>query len=284
MTAASPPSPTREDPIRKTYFRQVETAEATSTVVFYAGAVLSFMPLIVDKSHATLNAIAITLFVLAALGQTLLGAITRHYLLPRAETARRKDFVSNAFGFNLTHERTIGYYNNSETEPFKRMALLTLENLHATKNILRKMAPAARAKVALYAMAWVALVVWRRTPIDWVVAAAQVVLAEDIIARWLRLERALSRADDLYEHTYQLFQSQAAPDRIQAYALAAFVEYEASKSSNAILQPTKLFEDLNPSLSSEWERIRSGLVSSPAVPLPESHGDARGVASPLSHK
>lgn len=286
MTTSSIASPGREDPIQKRYYDQAEVAETASAVLFYVSAVLSFMLLIVDKTHATFNSIAITLFVLAALGQTLLGVITRHYLLSRAETARRQDFLSNAFGFNLTHERTVGYYNNSETEPFARMALLTLENLHFTRNILRRMAPAARAKVGIYGVAWIAFVVWRATPIDWIVTAAQVVLAEDILARWVRLERALSRADDLYDRTYQLFQSQAAPDKIRAYALAAFGEYEASKSSNAILQPTKLFEALNPSLSSEWERIRGGLLASlPVGSLPASReSDVHRLSSPSSSK
>ena len=43
------------------------------------------------------------------------------------------------------------------------------------------MAPVVRAKAFIYLVIWIAVVVWRETPPDWIVTAAQVLFSEEII-------------------------------------------------------------------------------------------------------
>lgn len=252
--------PTRDDPIRKNYFRPLEIAEAASGWLFYLGALASFAPLLIDQTaHPKMYVGALGIFVLIVVSMFITGIATRLYFFPRAEDARRKEFLSNTFGFDLIHHRTMGYYNNNETEPHKRMGLSVLENLFFTKAILREMAPVVRAKAFIYLVIWIAVVVWRETPPDWIVTAAQVLFSEEIIARWLRLEWARSRAERIYDATYRLFQSSPDPNKLYAYAVDAFGDYETGKALGGILLSQKVFDRLNTTLADEWAAVKQGL-------------------------
>lgn len=251
---------TRDDPIRKNYFRPLEIAESASGWLFYLGALASFAPLLIDQAaHSKLYTGALGIFVLIVVSMFITGIATRLYFFPRAEDARRKEFLSNTFGFDLIHQRTMGYYNNNETDPHKRMGLSVLENLFFTKSILREMAPVVRAKAFIYLVIWIAVVVWRETPLDWIVTAAQVLFSEEIIARWIRLEWARGRAERIYDATYRLFQSNPDPNKLRAYAVDAFGDYETGKALGGILLSQKVFDRLNTTLADEWTVVKQGL-------------------------
>jgi hypothetical protein len=120
-----------------------------------------------------------------------------------------------------------------------------------TKAILRKMAPASRAKAFIYLIAWLAILLWRDTPLDWIATAAHVLFSEEIFARWLRLEWARSRSERIYDATHRLFQSNPAEDRRSAYAVDAFGDYETGKALGGILLSQRIFDRLNPTLTAE---------------------------------
>jgi len=253
-------TPPRKDPIRTTYFRPLEIIEAVSGWFFYLGAVASLAPLLIDKTtYPKLYSGALGVFVLTVIVIFVTGNATRLYFSPRAEDARRKDFLSNTFGFDLIHQRTTGYYNNQESNIYKRMCLSVLENLFFTKAILREMAPIARAKAFIYLGAWLIVVIWREMPLDWIATAAQVLFGEEILTRWLRLEWSRSRAERIYDATHRLLQSNSDPNRLPAYAVEAFGDYEAGKALGGILLSQKIFDHLNPTLTLEWERVKLGL-------------------------
>ncbi|MFZ6814928.1 hypothetical protein ACO0K3_10710 [Undibacterium sp. Rencai35W] len=251
----------RQDPIRENYYRPLEIADDFSDWAFYAGAILSIVILVVEKvTHPTLYQWLQIAFVLIVVGFFLTGIVTRLYFFPRAEDARRSEFLSNVFGVELTYERTQGYYNNDETDPYKRLSLCVLENSFFSKSILRKMVARERIKVAVYFFLFLVVILWRETPGDWLVASAQVLFSEVIFSKWLRLEWLRNRAENIYQSTYQLIQSQPKADRLQVYALDAFGRYETGKTLCSILQSKDFFEQLNPTLTAEWERVKQGLI------------------------
>lgn len=256
---ANSTQPNRDDPIRRNYFRPLEVAESISGWLFYLGAAISFAPLVINQiNHPKLYSGALVAFSTIVVMIFIAGNATRLYFFPRAEDARRKEFISNTFGFDLIHHRTTGYYNNDETDPQRRMGLSVLENLFFTKTILRKMAPFARAKVLIYALAWLVVVLYRETPSDWIATAAQVIFSE-ILSRWLRLEWARARAERIYDASHRLFQSSPDPNRLFPYALEAFGEYETGKALGGILLSQSVFQKNNQVLSAEWELVKRGL-------------------------
>lgn len=250
----------RQDPIRDKYYRPLELAEIVSTWIFYVGAILSFATLSVDsKVHPDLYHGILTSFVLVIVVYFAIGVLSRYYLFPRAEDARRKEFLSSVYGVELIHQRTVGYYNNNEKDVNKKLLLTVLENSFFSKSILRSMLIRERVRLLCYVVFLSGAVVWRSTPLDWIVAGTQMLFSEEILTRWIRLEWLRIRAESIFDKTRLLVQSKPSAKVMQPMALQAFGEYECGKALGGILLSEKIFEKNNKSLTEDWQRVKQGL-------------------------
>lgn len=250
----------RSDPIRARYYEAVELADKFSDGLFYTGAILSIVSLLVEKqAHPNAYDFVMTAFAIAVIALFALGLVSRLYLTPWAEDKRRQDFFSSACGVGLTHEKTEGYYNNDFVEPIKRMAAQVLENSHFSKAIALRMARFERAKIAAYALAWLLCLLNRQTDLGIVVAASQAVFSEQVVSKWLRLEWLRIRFEKTYDDVYRLFQSRPTASKFNAMTLESLGMYETAKANGAVTLSSRLFRQLNDELSAEWERIKKEL-------------------------
>lgn len=250
----------REDPIRERYYRPWQMSETLSSALFCIAALLSLATLFVDKATFPIaNLVVLTAFAVAVVACFISGIANRLYFSPRAEEARRQEFLSNAFGIGLIHERTVGYYNNPETDPDRRLVLDVLENTFFSKAIIREMATGIRIRTILYFAVWVCSAIWRETPLDWVAAGAQVLFSEELVSKWIRLEWLRIKAESIYASTYKIFLSEPGTTRIRAFGTEAFGSYEAAKSVACVLLSETVFMKLNPELTSEWDRVLASL-------------------------
>jgi hypothetical protein len=253
--------PQRNDPIRGKYFKPLERADTVGDWLFVGAAVVSIIAVLIDKGDfpRAYNLIQ-GAFVVLVLGLFVAGQICRLYFAPRAEDKRREEFLSNALNVNLTHERTIGYYNNCETDPTRKVGLNILENTHFTKAIALEMVKRARLVSGSYFAIWLVLLLNRDTDLGLISAAAQAVFGEQIISRWLRLEWLRIRSEKIFRELHRAFLSNPAPHILGAQILEAFSTYEATKSGASIVLSTSIFDRLNPSLTQEWEDIKASLT------------------------
>ena len=260
---ANPPiqQPQRVDPIRKKYFRPLERADAVGDWLFVSAAVLSIIAVVVEKADFPRGYNLIQgAFVMLVLGLFVAGQVSRLYFAPRAEDKRREEFLSNALNVSLTHERTIGYYNNNETDPTRKIGLNVLENTLFTKAIALEMVKRERLVSGCYLILWLTLLFNRNTDLSLISAAAQAIFGEQIISRWLRLEWLRIRSENIFRELHRAFLSNPAPHVLGAQIMEAFSTYEATKSSASIVLSTSIFDDLNPSLTQEWEDIKVSLT------------------------
>jgi hypothetical protein len=247
----------RSDPIRARYYDAVELADKSSDWLFYVGATLSIVALLIEKqAHPIVYDWVLIFFAVAVVALFAIGLVSRLYLTPRAEDKRRQDFFSSAYGVSLTHEKTEGYYNNDFAEPIKRMAAQVLENSHFSMAIALRMAKFERAKVAAYALIWLICLLNRQTDLGIVVAASQAVFSEQVVSRWLRLEWLRMRFEKTYNDVYRLFHSRPAAPKFNAMTLDSLGMYETAKANGAITLSSRVFQQLNAELSIEWERIK----------------------------
>lgn len=250
----------RSDPIRTNYFDAVQQAENVSNWLFYVNAVLSFCTLLVDqKAHPDAYNLVLLLFSISVVAMFALGLILRLYLTPRAEDKRRQDFFSSACNVSLIHQQTDGYYNNDFRDPIKRMAAQVLENSLFSKEIALRMARLERRNVAIYALIWLVLLLNRRTDLGWIVAASQAIFSEQILSKWLRLEWLRVRLEKTFDDVFRLFQTKPPVAQFNAHALDALSMYETAKANAAITLSSEIFDDLNPTLSAEWEKVKAAL-------------------------
>jgi hypothetical protein len=250
----------RYDPIRLNYYAVVQNAEKASDWLFLAGALLSFSTLLIDqKKYPDGYDIILLVFGLSVVTLFALGIALRLYLIPRAEDKRRQDFFSSAWNVSLIHQQTDGFYNNDLKNPIKRMAAQVLENSLFTKEITLRMARHERVKASAYLLLWLALLHYRRTDLGWIVAASQAIFSEQILSKWLRLEWLRIRAEKTFEDVFRLFQTRPAVIQFNAHALDAVSMYESAKATAAITLSSKIFDELNSSLSIEWDKIKMTL-------------------------
>ena len=250
----------RSDPIRKRYFDAVEKADQASDLLFYLGAVLSLALLLIDKAtHPTAYDWTLIAFGLATAALFVIGLGSRLYWVPRAEDKRRQDFFTSACDVGLTHEQTDGYYNNDFTKPIERMAAQLLENSLFSKSITLHMARAERIKVIVYAGVWLVCLFNRQTDLGVAVAVTQAIFSEQVLSKSIRLEWLRMRFEKSYDEVYRLFQSRPKGEKFNAMTLDSLGMYETAKASGAVVLSSKVFEELNPTLSQEWDRIKAAL-------------------------
>lgn len=250
----------RFDPIRENYFDAVELADKVSGGLFYLCALLSFATLFVDQSvHPDAYDLILIAFVVSVFFLFITGLISRLYLMPRAEDKRHQDFFSNAFGVSLIHQKTDGYYNNDLADPLKRVAAQVLENSHFSKAIALRMATRERVRIGVYVVLWFVCLIYRRTDLGVVLAASQAVFSEQILAKWIRLEWLRMRFEKTFDDVYKILNSQPPQSEFNAMTLDAFSMYETAKANAAVTLSSKIFEEMNPALSVEWDEIKSAL-------------------------
>lgn len=179
----------------------------------------------------------------------------RLYLIPRAEESRVQDFLSSAHNVKLTQDTTEKYYNNDETDPYRRSALQLLENLFFTKNVSAEMLKATRIICALYLLSWLGLVFCRDVSLGWIFVASQVLFSEEVFSKYLRLEWLRNRTGRLYEDVYRLFQTSINKKDFEIQTLEKFIIYEKIKAGLAVTLSSKIFNKRNDDLSTEWEKI-----------------------------
>lgn len=256
------------DPVRSKYFNPLKWAEYISNALFYVGAALSIVVLYIDKTvHSTLYTTTMTAFAVSVAALFITGMAVRLYFGPRAADQRTRDFVSSVYNVKLTHVLTDGYYNNTLQTPAGRLAAQVLENTHFSKAIAQTMAKSERARVGIYALLWLISMLNRQAGLDLLVVGSQVVLSEQILSKWLRLEWMRSRCEIIYNDVYALFQLHTSDDMFNARALEAFVKYESVKANAALTLSETIFEKQNAVLSSEWDEIKLALKLEQSPPV-----------------
>ena len=247
--------PPRVDPVDR-YYKAVQNGEAVSKVLFWIAAALSIGVLFLEKgAHPVLYEITQIGFALSVIALFVLGLTLRLYWTPLAEDQRRLSLISDSFDIPLTPEKTIGFFNNDETEPFRHLGFSMMENCFFTRAITLEMLKTERAIVCLYAVVFLVCVFVRSTDPAIIPIAAQAVFSEQLISRWLRLEWLSARSGTIYARLYDLFQAPPAMRIRNARIVDSLTAYETSKANAGIALSSPIFLRLNPRLSAEWKTI-----------------------------
>jgi hypothetical protein len=245
------------DPVGEQYFRPLRTAEFTVDVLFYVSAVFSFLAIFVEKNtHSIWYPVVQTVFVLSVMAFFVGNLAIRLYFSPRAQRRRYDDFLSHAYGIQLSYQQTENYYNNSATTVPARIASQVLENSFYSKNTASSMATVERIKVIPYLLLWFIVALTRSADLSIVAVAAQFVFSEQIVSRWLRLEWLRLRCESIFDELFQLLKSGS---NLELPAVRLLGAYEIVKATAGIMLSTRLFERNQEQTDREWAQIRTTL-------------------------
>lgn len=258
----------RQDPVGPEFYVPLATAEKVSDAAFYLAAALSIIVLLIDKvSQPKLYGAAQATFAVTVVVFFIAGIVIRTYFASRAHSSRFADFVSNAFSVPLIPSPSEGYYNTPAGDPFMRMGASVLENTLFTKSILGRMLRFERARICLYVLAWLWAAVYRATDLELLAVAAQVLFSEQLLSRWVRMEWLRARVERLYDDLFALIQSSSdtRSKEFRARVIEALIRYETSKAQAALSLSSRIFNKLNPELSTRWQSVCTQLGITPAT-------------------
>lgn len=247
------------DPISVNFYKPIEQVENFTLYLFIIAGILSFSPIFEDVLSPPVYEILQIGFLALVILLFVSSHVLRLYLIPRAEESRVRDFLSSAYGINLTQDTTQEYYNNEEQNPSKRVALQLLENLFFTKRISSEMIKSTRFLCLSYVFLWLVLILCREVNLGWIFIASQVLFSEEVLSKYIRLECLRLRTECLYNTLYRLFHTSIKQKDFEVYAFENFVIYEKVKAGLGVTLSSKLFNRLNHKLSVEWDVIRQPL-------------------------
>ena len=244
------------------YYQPVELLDRWTSRLFWLTVGLSVAVLYADLiKWKPMKNIVTLIFVVSAFLHLASTIYLRFVLIPTAEGKRRKQLLSDSFGVPLTPEQTKRYYNNQLAPSVRRLGANILENSLFAKAVCGKMAIQERKKVLCYFLVWTIAAIWRGTPIDFLVVITQTVFSGEIIAKLVSLEILRIKNENLFDELYHEFLHKIdfSSQTGTACILDAFASYEAAKAAASLKQSTSIFNELNPQISREWDKIRKQL-------------------------
>lgn len=254
----------KSDPVNVRYYIPLERASQFSDLAFFASAVLSIICLYVDKSESpTLYVIFSVAFFLAVAAVFISGLAVKLYYFPRAEDERIKDFLSHAYQVDLTADPSDAYYNNSAKSAGRRIGAQLLENSLFSKEVASRMLKGMLLRYIVYLVVWLGMAITKGVDYGIILAASQIVFAEQVFAKFFRLFWLKARFEKTHDQTYRLFLNGLTGKSFHCAVIENLVYYETSKTSASIQLSSRVFNKLNPRLSVEWDAIRAKLKIDP---------------------
>jgi hypothetical protein len=183
--------------------------------------------------------------------------IVSSYFLFKVESKRRLDFLDNSFDTNLSGRKSEEYFTNSHLEPgLYKLAVNSFENVLFSYNISKRMLPGLLAKnfLVIFIFILAASLGEKKIVILIFQLSLPVVLLQQLVRLWvynLNTEKVLEEFQCLFEDL-----KTTTPERKSAQILRNIIHYESNISWGSILLSSRVFNKLNPTLSSEWEALK----------------------------
>lgn len=245
------------------YFAKVSSINKLSTWLFVLSVVCSFA-VFFSASINWLNTFLNIIFIIVTVLYTVMSNWISLFLLRNAQSKRRTHLLSNSFGIKLDDEETCKYYNNPHSPSIVRLGVNVFENTLFTLRVTEEMVKAERVKGSLYFLVLLLLVLIRETDLNLIAIVAQTIFTTGLIINWVKLELLRITSNQLLTEFRQVFLT-AEPtlnDRVKTIILSLVFRYETAVAGMGVHLSSKIFHELNPRVSAEWEVIKKNVFTS----------------------
>jgi len=189
--------------------------------------------------------------------------IVDYYLFPKAERVRRSDFIDNSFGTISNVEQSEKYFSNDAIERgiYKASANL-FENCLFTCKISKKMRFRQIMKSSIFALVIIGFAVIGFRNNQLAVPILQLFLSANILGDLIKLLLFVGKNERIFEDLLKLFGDRnfkSSPYLYLPHFLKIYSDYETNLAWAMILLDSKIYKEVNPSLSVEWEALKQKL-------------------------
>jgi hypothetical protein len=243
------------------YYSPAIKLELIGRGLFWLNVSLSLSIIFSEILPSLLQSAIPSVFITSVLIQFFISQVNRFYLIPKAERMRREQMLSDAFGTPISHDKTSLYYNNDYSPSIKRLGANTMENALFSSGVAAEMLVSKRLLIGAYLIIWTLAFSFKNVDLNVIIWITQIIFSGEIVVQWMSLEILRIRQERTYEklHAHFLHEVGGSSQRAIATILDSFVAYESAKSSASYLLSTKVFNNLNPTLTVKWKKVRSEL-------------------------
>ncbi len=242
----------KRDDVKK-YYEWSSIIQKIVSYSFIINAVGSFLSLILSEK---LLIVCITIQLIATFLNVVLNWLDDNIIFPNAERNRRKVNIDNSFGINTTMDKTDGYYNNELNPSVEKLILNNFESIYFTMNIAKKMMLKEVVKTLMsFIVLLIAFNIFERT--EMILLIFQIVFSGSYILGLSSFLIYFNQINRLYEDFYQsLITENHYSKNLIIRLLGLSAEYEIIKGSHRIKLSSKIFNQLNPTLSKKWDKLQ----------------------------
>lgn len=238
-------------------FQIIILLKKINNVLFYTIFVLSIGTAFIDKEFKTyfdyINIISMVMY-------SILTFYVDYYLFPRAEQVRRRDFIDNSFGTILNINQSEGYFSNDEKAVgIYKAATNLFENSLFTTNISKRMLPNKIIVSTIFIVVIIVLAVNGFSNTQFAVPTLQVFLSTNILGELIKLFLFIQKNEVYFDNLREVFTNEdfkVVPEKYLPNFLKTYLDYETNLAWGTILLDGKIYNQLNPTLSKEWENIK----------------------------
>lgn len=252
----------QKDEIKPLYDRLAKFSQI-SQILFY----LNFIPSVTMLfAPSSLHVIIVTLAILISISYVAICTYIEISLFYNAELERRKGFLCNSLGANISDLKTAGYYNNDSHKPsIIKMGINCFENVFFTKKNLKEKV----WQEAIKAFSWLLIFVFSCLLFHdkkIVLILAQFTFSGVILIKSARHIVYANRAQKLYEQFHAIFiEAEITHPHHLIQIIQYVMEYECLKSSSKTQLSTKVFDKHNKEWSDEWDEMKQKIKISPCI-------------------
>lgn len=242
------------------YFQPVIKVNKWSGYLFWFSVLCSCLVFFTEKNPLLNTGINIV-FIIINVTYFIISNWVSLSLLREAQSKRRVHLLSDALGVKLDDEQTQLFYNNTQKESLIRLGMNVFENTLFTWRVTEEMVKTERVKVVFYILLFILLMLINGININFISIIAQTVFTTGLIVNGIKLEILRSSCKQLFNEFRQVFLNNGTKNsqKVSAILLQLVFRYETTVASMGILTSTKVFDKINPKVSSEWEKVKENL-------------------------
>lgn len=191
---------------------------------------------------------------------SILSSVADNYKL-KAEKIRRTDFIDNSFGTKFVHDSSDAYYDNDEVEVGIKKCMANLfENAYFSYNVSKEMVRKKTLKNLLFTLIILGLAIYGFSRSNISLPLLQLYLSRYFILDFIRINSFHQRAESCFDELKKISEDIKENRNLTTAEIVFFkilVDYEAGIAESNVVLDSKIFKKLNPSLTSEWEALKS---------------------------
>lgn len=176
----------------------------------------------------------------------------------QASIQRREDFIDNSFKTTLAEDRSKEYYTNDNIDSgIYKMAVNSFENSLLTYNIAKKMTTPLWLKNIIFVVLILTFTIFGYSSAFTMLI--QLTLPILLLQQSIRHTLFVYRINRVFENNRRLFNDLKNANDSKSkrpVIILNVLDYETTLTYGSVLLSSKLYKELNPTISKKWEKLK----------------------------